>query len=613
MTGVDRPDVTERTGPYDYRERLMMLQRVEVFSADVDRSRRMQIRTAPPVAVNGAFTPTVMVMRPGAVERWRVLNASVDGRGFKHFMVLEGHFVFHDRQLWRVLPGIDGGPVRFEPASRQDVANATRQIYQLAFDGITLVDVSEGRAKYTIKDLAKQNAGTENPLDRAVPAGPTAARAMLDNVEACSRDGDSLRRTITRPNQVFLANANRADVFFKVPLDAAGKVFTVFGQEFPLGTDNFEQRLQLGNARGRNGFTPANPGPVDVVMGYIRVAGTPVEGGDFDVMSLRDVLPPVPADLQPITDDELRVDAAEATRRNVPAGSFRTRVISYSGYGPTDFPVIEAPSEFVDKNPQLKGLVWDEIAGAKVLLAPFSRTMAVNGEFDLALRPEPAAPQKFGHHDPTHPQALVNTSEEWALYNCSVSLWSHTDAKRFPQAGQYGLHYRAYPISKAEGRARHRKDPQFQITTKGADHPFHIHINPCWVTRIEVADEQGRLHNILDAPCWMDTVSIPRGGRVIFRSRFADYTGMWVNHCHILMHEDHGMMQGVSAVARAEEANYNPRRRVASHAQSAADVSAIYPPPSAEVMYRQNLSFVDASPDVGQVFPGFPLVPPKLE
>ena len=40
-------------------------------------------RLAPPTAINGGFSPTVMFMRPGAVERWRVLNASVDGRGFK--------------------------------------------------------------------------------------------------------------------------------------------------------------------------------------------------------------------------------------------------------------------------------------------------------------------------------------------------------------------------------------------------------------------------------------------------------------------------------------------------------------------------------------------------
>ncbi len=132
------------------------------------------------------------------------------------------------------------------------------------------------------------------------------------------------------------------------------------------------------------------------------------------------------------------------------------------------------------------------------------------------------------------------------------------------------------------------------------------------MTRIDVPDEHGRLHNILGAPQWMDTVAIPRGGRVIFRSRFSDYTGMWANHCHILMHEDHGMMQAVEAVPRATDATYRGRTRVASHAMSADDVNAIYPPPGPEVMYRQNLSFVDSSPELGQVFPGFPLDVPKL-
>jgi FtsP/CotA-like multicopper oxidase with cupredoxin domain len=613
MTGTDRPDPGQKTGPYDYRERLIMLQRVEVFSADLERTRRQSIRIAPPTSVNGAFTPTMMFMRPGAVERWRVLNASVDGRGFKQFMVLEGQFCFHDRQLWRVIPGSgEGGAPKLEAASREDVAKAARQLYQLAFDGITLVEIENGRARHTIRDLSKQNPGTTNPLDRPLAAGVPPNRAMLQNIEDCYRNAESLRNTFVRPNQVFLANANRADVFFKAPRDAAGKVYTVFAQEMPLGTDNFQQRLQLGLQRGNSGFAPGNPGPADVVLGYIRVDGAPVEGGDFDVMSLRDVLPPVPAALQPVADGELRVPTSEAARRKVPAGSLRTRVVSYSGYGPTEFPLIEVPADFVKANPKLKGLVWDDINGANVLLAPFSRTMAINAQFDLAHTPEPPPSQKFSHHDHEHPRALVNTAEEWVLYNCSIPLWSHTDLKRFPQPGQYGAHFRAFPMTRAEGQKRNAADPEFRISTKGADHPFHIHVNPCWVTRVEIPDEHGRLHNILDAPCWMDTVVIPRGGRAVFRSRFEDYTGMWVNHCHILMHEDHGMMQGVAAVARAEEANYRPRTRAASHSMTSEEVSAIYPAPSLDLMYRQNLSFVDASPEVGQVFPGFPIVAPKL-
>ena len=613
MTGTERPDPTEKTGPFDYRERVMMIQRVEVSSLDMDAGpRRMQTRLAPPVAINGGFSPTTIFMRPGAVERWRVLNASVDGRGTKNFMVLEGQFVFADRQLWKVRPGETAGAPRIvEPATRQDIEQAKRALYQLSFDGITLVTVENGRARHTIKDLSKQNAGSESPLDRPAAEGEDPTRAMLRNVEACYRDGASLRNLFVRPNQIFLTNANRADVFFKAPLDAAGKVYTILAQEFLLHTDNFQQRLQAGLATGRS-FTAGNPGPLDVVVGYIRVAGVPVPGGDFDVMSLRDRLPEVPPYLQPIADDELRVPSAEATRRGVPAGSFRSRVLSYSGYGPTDFPLIEVPEAFARQHPEMNKLRWAEFGGTRVLLAPYSRTMAINGQFDLAASAEPPAPQKFGHHDPHHPRVLVDTSEEWVLFNCSIPLWSHTDKEKFKQPGQYALHYQAYPLARKDGQARFARDPEFQITTKGADHPFHMHVNPFWVTRIEVPDEQGRLHNVLDEPCWMDTVSIPRGGRVVFRSRFADYTGMWVNHCHILMHEDHGMMQAVEVVPQAVDTNYRTRTRVASHAMSAGDVDSIYPAPSLDLMYKQSLSFVDSSPELGQVFPGFPLAVPKL-
>jgi hypothetical protein len=42
-------------------------------------------------------------------------------------------------------------------------------------------------------------------------------------------------------------------------------------------------------------------------------------------------------------------------------------------------------------------------------------------------------------------------------------------------------------------------------------------------------------------------------------------------------------------------------------------VSAIYPRPGVGLMYRQNLSFVDSSPELGQTFPGFPVDPPTLD
>jgi hypothetical protein len=128
-----------------------------------------------------------------------------------------------------------------------------------------------------------------------------------------------------------------------------------------------------------------------------------------------------------------------------------------------------------------------------------------------------------------------------------------------------------------------------------------------------VPDENGELHNILDEPRWLDSFQIPRaGGRVVFRSRFADYTGHWTHHCHILAHEDLGMMQLIETASDPAQASYSARSRVASPSASGPATDAIYPRPSLELSYRQNVSFVDQTP-TGQAFSGFPIEVPVLE
>ncbi|HEY2434026.1 MAG TPA: multicopper oxidase domain-containing protein [Vicinamibacterales bacterium] len=615
MTGSAHPDPTEPTGAHDYRERLVFIQRVAVNSSDFNApgSRRQRFLPAP-VPPEGIPPPCVMFMRPGAVERWRVLNGSVDGRGFKRVMVLDGQYVFKGDRLHRV-EKVDGTPPtrRLIAMTRADIEAAKMPIYQLAVDGITLVSVENGRARHTIKDLSRSNADSVNPLTRPPAAGQSESEALLRNLEACFRDGQSLRDAFVRPNEVWMSTANRTDLLFKAPLNAAGRVFTVVAQEEILHTDNFQGRVQRSLSLGRPAFGPANPGPVDLVVAHVHVRGTPVEGGDFEVMSLRDHLPPVPPYLQPVADEETRMAAAEARARGVKPGSHRTRVVSYSGYGSAGFPIIDVPESYATAHPELKNLTWAEVQGKRVLLAPNARTMAVNNQMDLAKNPNPPPPRKFAPGEPDRIRPLVETAEEWVLYNPSVTLWAHTDLERFPQPGGTPGQFRSYPVPRGDGQARFWKDHEFRIVTNAADHPFHIHVNPMWVTRIEVPDEQGRLHNLLDEPRWMDTVSIPRnGGRVVFRSRFADYTGQWIHHCHILMHEDMGMMQELECVAAPGSSNANPRDRVASHEMTAEKVSAIYPRPSVEISYRQGLSFTDPNPHTGQTYPGFEFEVPKL-
>lgn len=613
MTGEPRPDPELSTGPWDYRERLVFLQRAELGSSDHGAPpKKASLRFPPPMADDEAHPPPVLRMRPGAVERWRVLNGSVDGAGTKRFMVLKGQYVLRANRIWRVHAEGEGPQRRrrLELVDEQDFENAKANLHLLAFDGITLVREENGRARHRIKDLSRQNAGTENPLASPAAAGENEITRWLRAYQSVWKDGDSLRRAFVRPNEVYLSNANRADLLFRAPRDAAGQVFTIFAKEAHLHNDNFQQRLQ-GRAHDP-GFRVMRD-LFDVVVAYIHVTGDPVPGEDFDLQSLDDVLPPVPPLLQPVAESELQAPAAEARLTGVEPGSRRTRTLSYSGLGGNTFPIIQVPREYTEQHPELERLTWWVYDGVPVLVQDISGSMGINTEFDLTHHPEPMAPRKFGHHDPYRSRVLVDTAEEWVVYNSSMTLWAHTDRERFPQPGSYNLRYRSYPVSRAEGQRRYAEDPEFMITSRATDHPFHIHVNPMWVLRIDVPDEHGELHNILPEPMWMDTVSIPRnGGRVVFRSRFEDFVGSWVHHCHILLHEDHGMMQVVECTDDVREANYKPRTAVAGHRMSGADVDAIYPKPSLELMYRQNIRFVDPNDVAPYEFPGFEFEVPRL-
>jgi hypothetical protein len=73
-----------------------------------------------------------------------------------------------------------------------------------------------------------------------------------------------------------------------------------------------------------------------------------------------------------------------------------------------------------------------------------------------------------------------------------------------------------------------------------------------------------------------------------------------------------GMMQVVECTDQMDKANYHPRLEVASADAADNEVSAIYPRPSPEIMFRQNLSFVDPNELGYQVYPGFELEVPRL-
>ena len=72
------------------------------------------------------------------------------------------------------------------------------------------------------------------------------------------------------------------------------------------------------------------------------------------------------------------------------------------------------------------------------------------------------------------------------------------------------------------------------------DHTFHIHVND-----FQVMSVNGQPN---DAHSLQDTVVLPQGGEVVVRIPFTDFVGKFVFHCHILPHEDTGMMGIVEVV-----------------------------------------------------------------
>lgn len=66
------------------------------------------------------------------------------------------------------------------------------------------------------------------------------------------------------------------------------------------------------------------------------------------------------------------------------------------------------------------------------------------------------------------------------------------------------------------------------------DHPVHLHVWPMQVV-------EGGPDDLAD-PVWLDVVNVPAFGQVTVRIPFEDFTGRTVYHCHILDHEDLGMM-----------------------------------------------------------------------
>ncbi|TFD55819.1 multicopper oxidase family protein [Cryobacterium frigoriphilum] len=75
--------------------------------------------------------------------------------------------------------------------------------------------------------------------------------------------------------------------------------------------------------------------------------------------------------------------------------------------------------------------------------------------------------------------------------------------------------------------------------TSPLDHPMHLHVWP-----MQIIEQSGQPVKTI---MWQDVVNIPARSTVRVRVAFDDFSGRTVYHCHILDHEDSGMMGVITA------------------------------------------------------------------
>jgi FtsP/CotA-like multicopper oxidase with cupredoxin domain len=192
---------------------------------------------------------------------------------------------------------------------------------------------------------------------------------------------------------------------------------------------------------------------------------------------------PVPAALAPITDQEL-----------ASGGGLKRNIVMRAVFNANGDPITAAPASTVVKPPAGELDDWQFQTGNTFMADTVFAMGSAGGQSST----NPGMPVEFAPFQSTSAQkqtvALGNV-EEWTVYNMNA-----------------------------------------------VQHPFHIHVNPFQVIKI---------NGVAVDPFWADTIGLPVNGTptsptsVTFRTRFTDFKGSYVMHCHILSHEDMGMMQTI--------------------------------------------------------------------
>jgi peroxiredoxin len=151
--------------------------------------------------------------------------------------------------------------------------------------------------------------------------------------------------------------------------------------------------------------------------------------------------------------------------------------------------------------------------------------------------PDPRALSRCQPFAPIRDEELATTDTSELAAKGLVFVATDTDPKKFQ------INKKTYTQYKTPVQIRLNTAEQWTVMAGSQDHPFHIHVNPFQVVMRKTAD--GKWHPMNE---WRDTLYVRESEMYIIRSRFQDFLGKTVIHCHFLDHEDQGMMMPIEFI-----------------------------------------------------------------
>ena len=117
-----------------------------------------------------------------------------------------------------------------------------------------------------------------------------------------------------------------------------------------------------------------------------------------------------------------------------------------------------------------------------------------------------------------------------------------------PEENKFWINDKAYEPEVVDQKLLLGAAQAWKLSSDSGSHPHHIHVNPFEIISITNKSDgtpstDPQYKDMVGT--WHDTILVTQDVNVEIRTRYERYIGKYVLHCHILGHEDQGMMQNV--------------------------------------------------------------------